>query len=213
MASPKWTAGAGWAALAGGALALLLTIPFANAYYRAYPGYEVPPGWLVALRPRLGALLTFAAPEAVYNTYGRVYNWVYVLVLPAVVALHRRQERAGFRLERWGFRLVAAGLLVTFVGVAGDYWANGIGFPLELLGLLVLAVGGTVAGLAALRARWLPGWCAGLLLASGPGVFVGLTLVGHIPSGPTLLLALAWAGVGAVLLRPPPEAGRAVAES
>ena len=144
--------------------------------------------------------LRFGEAIEVYNTYGRIYNLVYVLFLPATLALHALQRGAHSRLEGWGFWLTIFGLVASFIGVAGDYWANGAGFILELLGLLVLVAGCVLTGMAAWRSKVLPEWSAALLMACLPGYVIWFRLIGHIPSGPTFGVALAYLGVGIVLL-------------
>ena len=198
---PRWLRWAGAAAAAGGLLALVLTLPFALAYFRAYPGFDVPPFWLAPLRPTLTPLVTFAPPVTVYNLYGRVYELVYLLFLPATVGLHHLHRGQGRRLERWGYWLLMSGLLLTFAGVAGDYWANGLTFVLSLLGLLVLAAGTTLYGLVLRRSRMVPRMVDWLFLFGLPGIFIGQWLIGHIPSGPMLPFALAWLVLGASLWR------------
>jgi len=74
MDTPKWISWAGLAAILGGLTAIILTAPFASAYFSAYPGYDVPPFWMQSLRPALRPLITFASPVAVYNVYGRVFD-------------------------------------------------------------------------------------------------------------------------------------------
>jgi hypothetical protein len=183
-------------------IAVVLTVPFASAYFIAYPVEgEAPPDWLHSLEPELGSLLTFAEPETVYTLYGKVFNLVYLLILPAVFGLHHLHRGISSRREMRAFRVLVAGLVATFIGVAGDYWANGVGFPLEMLGLLAVIVGTTLYGVATLRAGVLPPWSSWLLVAGGPGAFVGMALFRAIPSGPTLLFAVSWLAVGIVLSR------------
>jgi hypothetical protein len=198
--TPKWISWAGLAAILGGLTAIILTAPFATAYFSAYPGFDIPPFWLPRLKTALGSLLTFASPKVVYNVYGRVFNLVYLLFLPAAFGLHHLHQGASSRIEKWGFAILVVGLLATFIGVAGDYWADGAGFFIELLGLLTLAIGATLYGVALLLSKVVPSWCAWLLVACGPGVFVFFPLIGHIPSGPTFLFATAWLIVGYILL-------------
>jgi hypothetical protein len=200
MNTPQWLSWAGLATILGGLMAILLTAPLAIAYFTAYPGYEVPPFWIHLLKPALGSLLTFAAPEVVYALYGRIFTLVYLLFLPAAFGLHQLHRGAGGRIEKFGFVLLVVALLATFVGVAGDYWADGAGFIIELVGLLLLAIGATLYGVALLRSKVIPSWCAWLLIFCGPGVFIVFPLIGHIPSGPTFLFAVAWLIVGYMLL-------------
>jgi hypothetical protein len=192
---------AGAAAVVGGLLALVLTLPFALAFFRAYPGDDIPLAWLAGLEPSLLPLVGFAPPITVYNLYGRMYDLVYLLFLPATVRLHQLHQGHASRLERWSYGLLLCGLVLTFIGVAGDYWANGLTFVLSLLGLLVLAVGTTFYGLVLWRGRVLPRGVAGLFLACLPGVVTGSWLMGHIPSGPTLPFALTWLALGVALWR------------
>jgi hypothetical protein len=186
----------------GGLIAVVLTVPFASAYFIAYPVEgEAPPGWLHSLEPELGSLLTFAAPETVYTLYGKVFNLVYLLILPAVFGLHHLHRGTNSPREMRGFRVLVGGLIATSIGVAFDYWADGIGFVITMFGLLAVIVGTTLYGVATLRAGVLPPWSSWLLVAGGPGAFVGMALFGHIPSGPTLLFAASWLAVGILLSR------------
>ncbi|WP_332666429.1 hypothetical protein [Aeromicrobium sp.] len=196
---------AGSAALVGGLTAIVLTPPFATAYFLAYPGEDVLPFWFDSAEPRLDPLITFASREDVYATYGKIYNLAYVLFMPMVVALHRAHASSSSRLEKRGFVVLMAGLVATTVGVAGDYWGDGIGFALEVLGLLAVVVGVTIWGLALLRCRVVPRAWAWLLLVCGPGAFVSAGLIGHIPSGPTLSFAIAWLVVGCMLMLKPSD--------
>jgi len=200
MVTPRWMPWAGLAAILGGLTALLLTPGFATAYFLAYAEYDPAPFWMAAVEPRLGSLVTFATPESVYETYGRIYDLVYVLFLPAVFGLHAFHQGSGIRMERRGFSLLVTGLTAAFVGVAGDYWAHGIGFPIEVLGLLIMMVGATTYGIALLRTKVVPRWCAWLLVSCGPGALAVTAAIGHIPSGPTFLFAAFILIVGFMLL-------------
>lgn len=181
-------------------MAIVLTPPFATAYFLAFPDYDVPPFWLAFLEPRLDPVLSFAPADEVYETYGRIYNLAYLLFLPAAFAMHRLHRNSASRLEKRGFAVLVAGLIATFVGVAGDYWANGIGFLLEVLGLLVSMIGSTVYGIALLRIGLGPRLVAWSFVLSGPGAVLFMLLIGHIPSGPTLPFAISWLLVGFMLL-------------
>jgi hypothetical protein len=194
---------AGLSALLGGALAVLLTLPLGLAYDEAYalPG-EDPPGWALAVKPLLGQLLTFDAPSTVYETYGRVFAMVYLLMLPGAVALHRLQRHAGIRFEFAGYVVLLAGLVLSGIGVAGDYWADGATFLVSVVGLLILFVGSLLYGIVTLRARILPRVCAWLMILAGAGGLPFTVLAWqHIPGGPTLLVACAFILVGYILWR------------
>ena len=191
---------AGLAASVGGLTAIVMTPPFATAYFLAFSGEDALPIWFNSVAPRLDSLLTFSSRNGVYETYGRIYNLVYLLYLPLVLALHHLHDQTPSRLEKRGYVVLMAGLIATTVGVAGDYWANGIGFPIEVLGLLAMIVGVTMYGLALRRSSVVPQRWAWMFLACGPGALVSMGLIGHIPSGPTLPFALVWLVVGSMLL-------------
>lgn len=197
MKPPNRATWAGVAAIIGGLMAIVLTPPFATAYFLAYPGEDPLPFWFEAAEARLEPFVTGAG---VYETYGRIYNLVYVLFLPAAYVLHQLHGPSASRLERRGFRVVITGLGLTIVGVAGDYWANGIGFILEVPGLLILGVGMSIYGVALRRSGVLPNSCAWMFLLCGPGLVGFTALVGHVPSGPTFPLALTWLAAGGALL-------------
>lgn len=196
----RWLRWAGWAAVVGGLAAIAMTPAFATAYFRAYGGESQLPFWFDAVNPVLDPLLTFAAPDRVYEIYGRLYNLVYLLLLPLVVALHDRHRDSPSRLEQCGYLLLTGGLVATTVGVAGDYWANEIGFTLELLGLLAMTVGVTTWGVAMVRGRVVPARWAWLMVGCGPGAVATLLLAGHVPSGPTLSFAIVWFLVGCLVV-------------
>jgi hypothetical protein len=192
-----------WAAIcaiAGGLIAVAMTPSFATAYFLAYPGEDVLPFWFDAAQRRLGSLLTFASEQAVYNTHGRIYNAVYLLLLPLVVVLHEAHAASPVRLERRGWLVLTFGLVATTVGVAGDYWGNGIGFPVEMLGLLAMVVGVSWWGIGMVRAGVVPALWAWLMVGCGPAALASSILVGHVPSGPTLAFALVWPVVGGLVL-------------
>lgn len=189
---------AGLAAVVGSGLAIALTLPFATAYFLAYPG-DTLPFWFDAVEPRLEPQLTFADPTSVYAIYGRLYNVVYVLLLPLVLAIHRSRRAVATPAQKRWFVVLVSGLVATALGVAGDYWGNGIGFLLEVLGLLTMMVGVTMWGLALLRGTSPVRW-AWVFVACGPGALGTLFVLGHVPSGPTLAFALAWLVAGVIVM-------------
>jgi hypothetical protein len=108
---------AGVAAIVGGMAAIVLTLPFAAAFFLAYPGESPLPFWFDSIEPRLDSQLTFASPDDVYETYGRLY----ILLLPLVVAIHRDRGPLASRSEKRGFAVLSSRLGATALGVAGDY--------------------------------------------------------------------------------------------
>jgi hypothetical protein len=197
LAMAKWISWAGVGAMIGGLVAIALTPPFAVAYFKAYPGSDVPPFWIEPIKPILGSLLTFGPPTVVYLTYGRVYNIVYLLLLAGVFGLHAYHQGSRSRLEKWAFYLQVAALITIFIGVVGDYWASSVDlFLVGWLGLLVLSIGTTIYGIALLRSNVLPRWCAWLFVAGVPALFIFQLLIWQVPSGLTFPFAVLWLIVG-----------------
>ena len=174
----------------GALVGLGLTLPFALAFQEAYgsggaaglvPGGVSP--WLL----KHGLLGGDA--KAVYDRYGVAYLVALGLVTVSLFVLARP--------IREGRRVVLIGLFVLCVGLFGDYAVpndivGGIGFMLEGIGFLVVAVG------VGLVVRWRAGALvgAGAALATLACMVAGGALTGHIPGGPGLTIlvgALAFA--------------------
>lgn len=211
MSSPGLIRAGGIAATLAGALGIVAAPITTSAYFLAGEGPSPP--WQPVIGELFAPLLTFASPEAVYATYGKLYFLVFLGLLAGLAALGALgSERRGTRgsLERWGFRLAFAGLSLNLLGNLADYWYRGgfgdsaldfLGFVLgTLLGLLLLISGSTILGIALLRAGAAPRLGAWLLVLALPGIvllsFLGF---GNIPSGPALWFCFAWIALGYAL--------------
>jgi hypothetical protein len=183
-----------------GTVAVLLTPPFALAYYRAYaPPSERPRAWLAALREPLQSVGALDGdPVSTYERYGTAYGLTLLVVLLVLVTHLRPRRRAGMG-ELVGAATGLFGLAVLTVGTLAEYavGATGTGFTLELVGSALLAVCTPVLGVALLRRRRVTLATGLTVAAAGPvGVTAGLWAVGHIPSGPGLVVAAAALAVG-----------------
>jgi len=200
-----------WGGLAGiltGAMAIALA-PLATtaAVYEAWAGgWGRPPrGWVAAVGSTLWPLLTFASPPKVYQTYGRAFFFVFLFLVLALRGLHTHSSSAGGQLERYGFRIAFASLLLLLAANVADYWLGvailgqrlwGASFAATLLGLLLLLIASVLLGAAALRSAALPRWSAWAMIASPMAVILSLWGVRHIPSAPMLPLGIAWGLAG-----------------
>lgn len=192
----RWS---GLAAMLGGVLGAVLTLPFALAYDLAFPGYGSFPFWsgpVEALYP-----LDFASRERVYYTYGRLY---FLTLLPEVLALYAlRRLRGGGSgaLERWGVRLSLVGTWLAVIGVFTDYWVSvPPGFLLVLVGTLPLVAGFVLLGVRLRKARAISLRVALVVVGAAVATFpVMFLLVFHLPSGPLLTFHLIWVVLGYVL--------------
>lgn len=203
--SSVWPRYAGLAAMAGGTLGIVTAPLTTSAYSLTEEG--TPPPWEPALSDALIPLFGFATPEVVYATYGKLYFLVFLGFLFGSIGLYARRRSVAGRLERWGFYLSFAGLILNLLGNIGDYWYGGgvgestpdfIGFLLgTVLGTLLLIIGSAMLGIALLRAGTPLLLGAWLLVLAVPGIIALFFLgFGNIPSGPALWFCLAWLVLG-----------------
>lgn len=208
--TPKRIRQAGLVAIVSGAFGVVLSLLVTAAYHLTPDGMtESVAPWEPALRNLAEPLLTFAAPTAVYDTYGALAFFVFAGLLVGLLGAraHRRSAASGAnagRLERWGFRAAIAGLALNLLGNVGDYWlgrpevVDFLGFLVgTLAGLLVLAVGLALLGIAALRTgapSRVVAWS--FLLWVPVTVVVSAVGLNNIPGGPLLPLSLVGIALG-----------------
>ncbi|HUF39732.1 MAG TPA: hypothetical protein VMN57_14500 [Anaerolineales bacterium] len=187
-------------------LALLITLPFTLAYFLAY---DDPTAWMWELIHNSGPLLKFDSRSVVYATYGKLYSTLLPLTAPAFFYLDRnfgpgRDSRSAL----WGYRLLVGGMFLGALGIIGDYWPAqdswwiGAGFMAEMIGILLIWIGSLLYGRTLQKTDGLGkriglGW----MLVPAGGI-LGLTVLGHIPSGPLLGYAGFWLVIGMRLLTP-----------
>jgi hypothetical protein len=200
----RWS---GLASLLGGLLGIVYFPFHATAYFATADGAEtLASPWIAAwsgtFRRLAGSSLTFAPPDVVYTTYGKVSPFVLLGFLAGLLALHRWQAARAGRLERWGFRVALVGNVMGILGALGEYYTGALDFSflaLSLPGLLLYTIGATLFGIGTLRTQVAPRVGAWLLIAGGfPGVFVLTVVLGHFSAG-LLLLDIAWVVLGAAL--------------
>ncbi len=173
----------------GAVVGLALTVPFALAFQEAYGSVGtagVLPGGVSPWLFEHGLLGDDS--EAIYDRYGMAYLVAVGLVTASLFALSRPMRSR---------RVVLVGLVVLCLGIFADYAVpndvvGGVGFVLEGIGMLVVAVG--VGVVVRESAGALVG--AGAALGTLGCMVAGGALMGHIPSGPGLTIlagALAFA--------------------
>ena len=205
----------------GGAIAFLAGVlglvvaPLMNAaYHLTESGGTLPRAvWEAPLVGLARPFFTFAPPDAVYATYGKMCFLIFLGLLIGVLALRRyfhvRQTttQAG-TLQRWGFTLAVVGLALNLLGNISDYWIGDGTTTLELavfiggtlVGLLLTAVGLLLVGIAALRLHLLPRIAAWLLILWLPMSFVLLlTGLNNLLTSPLFALGITWIAVGYIL--------------
>jgi hypothetical protein len=161
-------------AIMGTFIALVVTLPFATAYFRAYEPLAIP-AWMGALAKASPDLFEFAAQTRVYQLYGRLYSLVIPLTIPALLVL-KNHIGIDTRISLWGWRVFLGGMLTMGAGIFGDYWPGqdsfwiGLGFMFEMIGMVVLGAGAALYGIAALKSKVVSRW-------------IGFGLVGIAPLG------------------------------
>jgi len=129
------------------------------------PGRTNPDSYPSTTRPAadlLDPFLSWASPDTVYLTYGKIWFPVFLaFTLCALVVRHRRQPH---RLEKWAWRIAILGYVTVTVGVFLDYWTQltsynvlfTVGWFVTGPGLLLMFVGSTLLGVALLLRRSRP---------------------------------------------------------
>ncbi len=124
-----------------------------------------------------------------YEAYNRLMPVVLLLLLAGLAGAHAAQGRAHGRSGRTGFVLASVGLVAMIAGNAAEFWlfttqpyaeANGrqASWALFLVGMLLLAVGSVLFGVATARASILPRLGALLLVVWLPAGILCAVLLG-----------------------------------
>jgi hypothetical protein len=192
----------GLAAMVGGALGVINAPLYSLAYFATDEG---DPGaaswWAEPARNLLEPLLTFLSADVVRVTYGKLWLLVWAGMLAGLIGLHARHAGRGGRLERWGFRVSLAGLVLLVIGAFVAFWlgVRGLAFGAFLVfpGLLLVVVGAPILGLGTWRAGLAPRSGALLLVVGGPAILV-LSEIATLGGG-LALVYLAWVILGHAL--------------
>jgi hypothetical protein len=137
--------------------------------------------WSVPASELLAPLLTWAGPDLVYVTFGKVWFPVFAAFTLCAFVVARGRRPVG--AEKWSWRVLLAGATIGCVGVLLEYWTQWSGridgeglearifsaaFVLAVLGLPLIVLGATGVGLTLLLERVRPALPAVLLAAMIP---------------------------------------------
>lgn len=150
--------------------------------------------WAVPTAEALRPLLTWSDPDTVYLSYGKVWAPIVIAFTLCAFVAYSLRRPAGF--EKWGWRSMLAGYLLTSVGVLGYYtlWLDAFFVFLMVPGMLLTLVASSVVGILLLRRHFRPTSAAWLLTVSFPLLFV-ITLFTSLGNA-LLPLIWAWAIIG-----------------
>ena len=153
--------------------------------------------WAEPAGRALDPLLSWAGPDTVYLTYGKL--WLPAMAISLAAGVMVMRLRAPYGVERWGWRLMLVGLTLLALGAGTYYWGQwtsynvleDVGLWMDLPGALLTFVGATVLGIGLLRRGARPRLAAVLLLLAIPGLFL-ITMVTSLGnSGLPIMFALA----------------------
>ena len=128
-------------------------------------------------------LLTWAGPDVVYSTYGKLWLPVFVAFTLCAFVVRRRRQPVGF--EKWAWRIALTGYVGATVSVVAEYWTQWGSMNQDFLDavflatvpfLLITMIGSTLLGAALLRRRMRPSAPAWLLALCIPGL-VAISMV------------------------------------
>ena len=137
--------------------------------------------WAEPAADLLSPLLSWANPDIVYITYGKIWFPVFLAFTLCAYVVYRRREPRGF--ETWVWRFALIGYALACIGVFLDYWTqwtgsyNGDGieatlftvaFAVTVPGLLLTLLGSTVLGITLVAKRFRPTFPTILLAAMIP---------------------------------------------
>lgn len=167
----------------------------------------VPGGVLWALSP-LGVQISemqFKTP----NVFWKLFPSAPLLLLVGLIGLHLRVSERSGRLERAAFVVALIGLVLIVVGDVGEFWLGvdnvfimtAPAYHSFRLGLLVLAAGTMLFGVATARDATVPVWGALPFAIGGLCGLVAFTAdLGTFGAALWVLFGVGWAWLGFALL-------------
>jgi hypothetical protein len=151
--------------------------------------------WADPARHVLGALETFAAPQTVYLTYGRILTLAAPALLVAALAVRTTRPNEISRLERAAWPVTLVGYALAVIGIMGAFWTPFLDtiFLIAMVpGMLLTPLASTALGVALLRSQRQPRATGWLLALCIPLMVLGSVVLGHNSLG-MVPLFVAWA--------------------
>jgi hypothetical protein len=208
---------AGIAAIAGGAMGIVLAPVMVAVKYMTGWAVIPEPSWIGVVRPAMGELLTFTTPVGLWVVYGRLYTAALLLMLAGVVAFALETRDPAGRVRPRGLWVLMIGFCMVILGDAvhtATWHQNGLtvptpgtnpvantGYAVHMMGMNLVLVGSVMTGVSALRRRIFPRWLAWLFVLVAPSaVALSLTLLPTSPSGGLWMFSGTMVAFGLLLL-------------
>lgn len=118
--------------------------------------------WAEPAADLVDPLLSWADPDTVYLTYGKIWFPVFLAFTLCALVIRRRRQPQGF--EKWAWRAAMVGFAVITLGAFLDYWTQLTGYNIVFTagwvvtatGLVLTLLGSSLLGAALLRRRFQP---------------------------------------------------------
>jgi hypothetical protein len=206
----------GYAAMAGGAMGLLLApIMVIIKYMTGWAVVPAPP-WVRPAQDALGGLLRFATPPGLWMAYGSAYTAALLLMLVGLVGLSGQMRDGRGRVHSKGYWVLLAGLCMVIPGDAIHTWTwhqNGLATPtpgtnplantayaVHMMGMNFVMAGAMWLGVSAVRRKFLAPWLAwSLVLIFPAAVVASITVLPTTPSGALWLFSVMMMACGCFL--------------
>ena len=133
--------------------------------------------WAEPAARLLDPLLSWAEPQTVYVTYGKLWLFVFGAMIACALLVWRGRHDAGIvrGVEKVGWWLALPAYALLTVGLVGVYWTPFLEETFNLIAvpaMLLSIVGSLVLGIGLLRRRMRPLAAGILLVAFGPLLLV-----------------------------------------
>jgi hypothetical protein len=198
---------AGYFAVAGGFLGLLLAPVMVIVKYMTGWAIIRKPFWVQPAQEALGGLLLFGEPPVLWTAYGTAYTAALLLTLTGFIGLFGRIKDERGRIPTKGYWIIVAGLCMVIPGDAIHTWTwhqNGLTIPtpgsnaaantayaVQMMGMNFVMVGSLITGVSALRRKFLARWLAGAFVLIFPSAVVAsVSFLPTTPSGSLWLFSL-----------------------
>lgn len=197
---------AGYAALIGGFLAIVLAPIMVIIKYMTGWSIVPQPFWIDKIVPSIQSLFSFGTPVELWFSYGLVFTIAMLLMSFGLIILWRSM-RANMNLtQKISYLVLLAGFFMVLVGDAVHtitWHQNGLtiptpgtnpvantGYATGMMGMNFILLGSLVFGISALRRKLIKPWLAWLFILITPSApLLTLTILPTAPSGGLLLFS------------------------
>ena len=198
---------AGYAAIIGGVLAVVLAPIMVIIKYMTGWAIVTKPAWIDIISPAIDVLFSFGTPVELWVVYGLIYSVALLLMSIGLISLWRMIKGKANKTQKISYLILLFGFLLILVGDAvhtATWHQNGLtiptpgtnpvantGYAAGMMGMNLVLIGSMVFGISALRKKLIAPWLAWLFILISPSApAISLTLLPTSPSGGLLLFSI-----------------------